>query len=48
MIWKSAKSVGFGYSIVAENGGYAVYVVANYYPMTNIIGKYLANVPKPI
>jgi uncharacterized protein YkwD len=48
LIWKSVKSVGFGYSLVAENGGYAVYVVANYYPPPNYIGQYEANVLKPI
>jgi hypothetical protein len=45
MIWKSVTSVGFGYSQVAENGGYAVYVVANYWPVPNVLGKYAANIP---
>jgi hypothetical protein len=48
MIWKSVTSVGFGYSLVEENGGYSVYVVANYYPTPNYIGQYAANVPKPV
>lgn len=33
---------------VAEDGGFAVYVVANYSPTPNYIGQYAANVPKPI
>lgn len=48
MIWKSVKSVGFGYSVVPEDDGYAIYVVANYWPTPNVRGKYAANVPKKI
>ena len=46
MVWKSVTSVGFGYYKVAEDGGYAIYVVANYYPTPNIYTKayYDANV----
>lgn len=40
MIWKSAKFVGFGIEYGAQDGGYSVYVTANYYPVTNVIGKY--------
>lgn len=40
MIWKSATSVGFGYAIGYENKGYAIYVTANYYPVTNVIGEF--------
>lgn len=48
MIWKNVKSVGFGIAKVAENGGFAVYVVANYSPTPNYSGQYAANVPRPI
>lgn len=48
MIWKSVTSVGFGYKVVAEKGGYAIYVVANYSPTPNMQGQYAANVPKKI
>jgi glioma pathogenesis-related protein 2 len=48
MIWKSAKSVGFGYARVNEMNGWAVYIVANYAPTPNVRGKYAANVPRPI
>jgi glioma pathogenesis-related protein 2 len=47
MIWKSVTSVGFGYAIVAEKNGYAIYVVANYSPTPNVSGQYLNNVPPP-
>lgn len=45
MIWKSVTSVGFGYKVVPEKGGYAIYVVANYSPTPNIRKQYAANVP---
>lgn len=48
MIWKSAKKVGFGYALGKEDGGYAIYVTANYSPVTNVIGRYATNVPKPL
>jgi hypothetical protein len=48
MIWKNVKYVGFGIAKVAEKGGFAVYVVANYSPTPNYSGKYAANVPRPI
>lgn len=48
MIWKGVTSVGFGFASVAENNGFAVYVVANYSPTPNIVGQYPQNVPKPI
>lgn len=50
MIWKAVTSVGFGFFKVQENNGYAIYVVANYYPTPNIYTQenYLANVPPPI
>lgn len=46
LIWKSVTSVGFGYTVVAEKGGYAIYVVANYSPTPNVQGQYETNVPK--
>lgn len=48
MIWKSVTSVGFGYKIVPEKNGFAIYVVANYSPTPNVRGQYAANVPKKI
>jgi len=48
MIWKSSTSVGFGYTQGAEQGGFGIYVVANYYPTPNVIGDYAQNVPKPL
>lgn len=46
MIWKSVSQVGFGFARIAEKGGFAAYVVANYAPAPNVGGQYLANVPK--
>lgn len=48
MIWKSAKKVGFGFAIGPKDKGYAIYITANYSPVTNVIGQYGANVPKPL
>lgn len=48
LIWKSVTSVGFGYTVVAEKEGYAIYVVANYSPTPNVLGQYATNVPKPL
>lgn len=45
MIWKSVSSVGFGYAVTPEKGGYSIYVVANYSPTPNYLGQYAANVP---
>lgn len=48
MIWKSAVKVGFGYAYGAQSGGFSIYVTANYSPVTNIIGQFGQNVPRPI
>jgi hypothetical protein len=51
MIWKGAKSVGFGYAYGsgAINGhdGTLIYIVAKYKPTPNIIGKFLQNIHAP-
>lgn len=50
MIWKSVTSVGFGFYKSVEDGGQAIYVVANYYPTPNVRTAllYQNNVPKPL
>jgi hypothetical protein len=47
MVWKSVKTVGFGFYQGVDKGGYGIYVVANYYPPPNYLGQYIANVLKP-
>ena len=47
MVWKATTSVGFGFAKVQEDGGYAIYVVANYSPTPNVVGQYAANVVTP-
>jgi hypothetical protein len=48
MVWKATTSAGFGYALVPEDGGYAMYVVANYYPTPNVQGLYASNVTPPV
>ena len=48
MVWKATTSAGFGYAQVPEDGGYAIYVVANYYPTPNVRGSYAINVTPPV
>jgi len=48
MVWKEVKEVGFGIASGQEDGGYAVYVVANYSPTPNFRGRYAANVLRKI
>ena len=47
MIWKAVTKVGFGFYKVIENKGEAIYVVANYSPVPNIMTaqKFANNVP---
>lgn len=49
-IWKGVTSVGYGYAVaptkIGSSKGYAIYVVANFYPVPNVWGQYVANVPK--
>jgi len=42
LVWKSTKAVG----IAMEKGNNGYYVVANYYPAGNIIGRYPDNIQK--
>jgi len=44
LIWKSSKLVGIAMAV--GNNGY--FVVANYFPQGNIIGKYPDNICKPL
>lgn len=44
MIWESTEKMGCGKT---TNSTGAVYVVCNYYPEGNIIGKFLDNVNAP-
>lgn len=48
MIWKTVTTVGFGYAVTKSNGGYKIYVVANYYPLPNWRGHEKENVPPPL
>lgn len=48
MIWKAATSVGFGFALGDQQGGYGIYITANYNPVTNVVGQYAANVPRPL
>ena len=43
VIWKDSKEVGFG---IAKNKGGYTYVVGNYLPAGNIIGRFKQNVFK--
>lgn len=48
MVWKASTSVGFGYSQIQTDGGYAIYVVANYSPTPNVQGFYAGNVTRSV
>ncbi len=41
MIWKTVQYVGFGFCTVEEDGGFALYSVANFYPAPNWVGQYV-------
>ena len=43
VIWKDSKEVGFG---IAKNKGGYTYVVGNYFPAGNILGRFKQNVFK--
>ena len=49
-IWKGVTSVGYGYAVgpktIGSSKGYVIYVVANFSPVPNVRGQYVANVPK--
>jgi len=44
MVWKDSKEVGFG---CATSKNETVYVVANYFPAGNMVGKFKENVLRP-
>lgn len=46
MIWKESTNMGIAIAKGKHSG--KTYVVANYNPKGNFIGKFLSNVPKPI
>lgn len=45
MVWKESKEMGIG---MAKGKNGKTYVVANYNPKGNFIGKFINNVPKPL
>lgn len=45
VVWRGSKELGIA---MAKNGKGETYVVANYDPRGNYIGKFLDNVPKPL
>ncbi|PSN32010.1 hypothetical protein C0J52_18086 [Blattella germanica] len=44
MIWKSTEEIGMG---MARSKAGRIFIVANYNPKGNVIGKFAENVPKP-
>ncbi|KAF4518471.1 hypothetical protein B566_EDAN006476 [Ephemera danica] len=45
MIWKASRELGLG---VARGKNGRVFVVANYHPRGNVVGQFVANVPRPV
>jgi len=45
MIWKASKELGIGFAR-GKNG--RIFIVANYHPRGNVVGQFVANVPRPV
>ncbi|CAB3369346.1 uncharacterized protein LOC135935478 isoform X1 [Cloeon dipterum] len=45
MIWKASRELGLG---LARGKNGRIFIVANYHPRGNVMGQFVANVPRPV